>query len=81
MGLCAGGYFGAREVQFEMGTPLQVHGQRDLGFFPGVARGAVFPGFDYNSMRGCKGFILFIPSFFICLYLLVLLICCLSCFC
>lgn len=55
MGLCAGGYFGAKEVQFEMGTPLQVHGTRDLSFFPGIAKGTVFPGFDYASMRGCKG--------------------------
>jgi biotin--protein ligase len=57
--LCAGGYFGAREVQFEMGTSLEVHGQRDLAFFPGVARGAVFPGFDYKSMRGSTGVFLF----------------------
>lgn len=63
LGICAGGYFGASEVQFEKGTPLEVCGPRDLKFFPGVARGCVYPGFEYKSLRGSRGKILFFVSF------------------
>ena len=35
LGICAGGYFGCAEVEFDKGGPLEVVGKRDLGFFPG----------------------------------------------
>lgn len=44
LGLCAGAYFGCSRVVFEPGTPLEVVGDRELAFFPGIARGAAFPG-------------------------------------
>jgi len=44
LGLCAGAYYGCARVVFEPGTPLEVVGDRELAFFPGVARGAAFPG-------------------------------------
>ena len=31
---------------------LEVVGDRELSFFPGVARGAVLPGFDYQTEAG-----------------------------
>jgi biotin--protein ligase len=52
LGLCAGGYYAASRVEFEPGTPLEVVGDRELAFFPGVARGAAFPGFDYQTEAG-----------------------------
>jgi glutamine amidotransferase-like uncharacterized protein/biotin transporter BioY len=52
LGLCAGGYFASSRVEFELGTPLEVAGPRDLAFFPGAAVGAVAPGFDYGSEAG-----------------------------
>lgn len=44
LGLCAGAYYGCARVVFEPGTPLEVVGDRELAFFPGIARGAAFPG-------------------------------------
>lgn len=55
VGFCAGGYFGSGRVEFAQGDPsLEVTGNRDLQFFPGVARGPVFDGFKYNSEKGAK---------------------------
>jgi glutamine amidotransferase-like uncharacterized protein len=44
LGLCAGAYYGSSRVVFEPGTPLEVIGDRELAFFPGIARGAAYPG-------------------------------------
>lgn len=55
LGLCAGGYYGAATVEFAKGDPvLEVIGSRELNFYPGVARGPVFPGFQYKSNVGGK---------------------------
>lgn len=55
LGLCAGGYYGASHVQFSVGDPvMEVVGPRELNFYPGVARGPVFQGFQYNSNAGAK---------------------------
>ena len=55
LGLCAGGYYGSAAVEFAKGDPiLEVTGPRELGFFPGIARGPVFPGFQYRSNSGGK---------------------------
>ncbi|KAI8888267.1 class II aaRS and biotin synthetase [Backusella circina FSU 941] len=54
LGLCAGAYFGAKEIEFEVGTPYQVKGPRQLGFFPGLVRGCMYPGFKYNSDQGAR---------------------------
>lgn len=53
LGLCAGGYYGASEVEFEKNNPaLQVCGSRELQFFPGKARGTVLPGLQYKNHQG-----------------------------
>lgn len=52
LGLCAGAYFACKRVEFEVGTPLEVKGDRELAFYPGVARGSLFPGFTYESEEG-----------------------------
>ena len=55
LGLCAGGYYGASRVEFSLGDPLlEVVGPRELNFYPGVARGPVFPGFCYDSNAGAR---------------------------
>ncbi|KAL2259356.1 hypothetical protein VTK26DRAFT_6993 [Humicola hyalothermophila] len=55
LGFCAGGYYGSRRCEFEVGNPsLEVVGNRELGFFPGTCRGGAFKGFDYRSERGAK---------------------------
>jgi len=53
LGLCAGGYYGSSEVEFEKEDPvMSVCGARELGFFPGKARGTILPGFQYENHEG-----------------------------
>ncbi|AEO64392.1 uncharacterized protein THITE_2110501 [Thermothielavioides terrestris NRRL 8126] len=55
LGFCAGGYYGCRRCEFEVGNPeLEVVGSRELAFFPGTCRGGAFKGFQYHSERGAK---------------------------
>ncbi len=52
LGICAGAYFASGSVSFEPGTDLEVFGERHLKFYRGVAAGAAYAGFDYESERG-----------------------------
>ncbi|CAX40525.1 biotin: apoprotein ligase [includes: biotin-[methylmalonyl-coa-carboxytransferase] ligase (ec 6.3.4.9); biotin-[propionyl-coa-carboxylase [atp-hydrolyzing]] ligase (ec 6.3.4.10) (holocarboxylase synthetase) (hcs); biotin-[methylcrotonoyl-coa-carboxylase] ligase (ec 6.3.4.11); biotin-[acetyl-coa-carboxylase] ligase (ec 6.3.4.15)], putative [Candida dubliniensis CD36] len=55
LGFCAGGYFGAARCEFEVGSPtMEVTGPRELGFFPGTAKGCAFKGFKYESRAGAR---------------------------
>jgi biotin---protein ligase len=55
LGLCSGGYYGSSRVEFMEGVQgMEVVGGRELGFFPGIARGIAYPGFEYNSERGTR---------------------------
>lgn len=55
LGFCAGGYFGSKRVEFEVGNPaIEVSGPRELGFFPGTCRGSAFKGFEYGTHAGGK---------------------------
>lgn len=55
-GICAGGYYGAKEVRFYLGeASKQIVGERELAFWPGACEGPTFPGFEYNSERGARG--------------------------
>ncbi|GAA6043803.1 hypothetical protein JCM8097_007718 [Rhodosporidiobolus ruineniae] len=54
LGICAGAYYACADIAFEVGTPLEVVGERELRFFPGSCRGTVFPGFQYDSDAGAR---------------------------
>lgn len=55
IGFCAGGYYGSRKCEFEVGNrPLEVIGERELAFFPGIDRGGAFSGFVYHSEKGAR---------------------------
>ncbi|CAK3916813.1 Biotin-- ligase [Lecanosticta acicola] len=55
LGLCAGGYYGSGRCEFEIGKkPMEVAGDRELAFFPGVCRGLAFEGFVYQSEAGAR---------------------------
>ncbi|QRV98860.1 biotin-[acetyl-CoA-carboxylase] ligase [Ceratobasidium sp. AG-Ba] len=54
LGICAGAYFGSSRVEWEVGTPLEVVGDRALKFFPGTCRGCAYPGFEYESEKGAQ---------------------------
>lgn len=55
LGLCAGGYYGSKRCEFEVGNKeMEVIGSRELGFFPGTCRGGAFKGFQYKSESGAR---------------------------
>lgn len=55
LGLCAGGYYGSARCEFEVGKKgMEVAGDRELAFFPGICRGLAFPGFVYASEAGAR---------------------------
>lgn len=54
LGICAGAYFASARVEWEVGTRLEVVGDRALGFFPGTSRGCAYPGFVYESEAGAR---------------------------
>ncbi|CAK9437650.1 uncharacterized protein LODBEIA_P20280 [Lodderomyces beijingensis] len=54
MGFCAGGYYASARCEFEVGTPLEVSGPRELKFYPGTSRGCAFKGFQYESQVGAR---------------------------
>nr|POE94225.1 biotin--protein ligase [Quercus suber] len=55
LGLCAGGYYGSTRCEFEVGRKeMEVVGDRELAFYPGVCRGLAFPGFVYHSEAGAR---------------------------
>ncbi|KAI8379644.1 biotin-protein ligase [Radiomyces spectabilis] len=55
LGICAGAYYGCATIEFEKGRPyMEVCGSRELGFFPGLSRGSMFPGFVYNTEHGAR---------------------------
>lgn len=56
LGLCAGGYYGSAEIEFEKGHVLEVCQERELRFFSGIARGPIYGlgQFCYRSENGSK---------------------------
>ncbi|KAL2834238.1 biotin-protein ligase [Aspergillus cavernicola] len=55
LGFCAGGYYGSKHCEFEVGDKtMQVIGDRELGFYPGTCRGCAFRGFVYHSEAGAR---------------------------
>ncbi|KAI1211429.1 biotin-protein ligase [Annulohypoxylon truncatum] len=55
LGFCAGGYYGCKKCEFEVGNKaMEVVGFRELAFFPGTCRGGAFKGFQYHSEKGAR---------------------------
>lgn len=54
LGLCAGSYYAATDVEFDKDGPLKVVGSRELGFFKGKAVGPVLATYDYKSRSGSR---------------------------
>lgn len=54
IGFCAGGYYGASRCEFQVGTPMEVSGPRELGFYPGTKAGCAYSGFLYESHQGAR---------------------------
>ncbi|KAG8801764.1 biotin holocarboxylase synthetase [Serendipita sp. 398] len=54
LGICAGAYFASGRIEWEIGTPLEVQGERPLKFFPGLSKGCMYPGFQYDTEIGAR---------------------------
>ena len=56
LGICAGAYYGCGQVEFEKGTDLEVMEKRELNFFPGIAKGALYEtgSFCYKTEKGAR---------------------------
>jgi biotin---protein ligase len=55
IGLCAGGYYASSKCEFMQGDRvMEVVGDRELKFFPGICRGLAFNGFKYQSEAGAR---------------------------
>lgn len=53
--MCAGAYYGSKRCEFEVGDKtMEVVGDRELAFYPGICRGGAFPGFVYHSEAGAR---------------------------
>jgi biotin---protein ligase len=62
LGFCAGAYFASGRVEWEIGTPIEVQGDRPLKFFPGPSHGCAYPGFQYESERGARSVSIALPE-------------------
>lgn len=54
LGICAGSYYAGAFVDFAKNTPLEVQGERELAFFPGIVKGPVLAQYDYLSQKGAR---------------------------
>lgn len=55
-GICAGAYYGCKQVEFDRGYPLEVCEERELCFFNGKAVGPAYGKgtFEYGSEKGAR---------------------------
>lgn len=66
LGICAGGYYGSANIEFEQNGPLEIIAERELKFFPGIARGPAYGlrKFNYKSKKGAQiAKLNFVPPF------------------
>jgi len=54
LGICAGSYYAGAYVEFAIGTPFEVLGDRELAFFSGIVRGPFLAPYDYKSESGAR---------------------------
>ncbi|HCR37253.1 MAG TPA: biofilm PGA synthesis protein PgaB [Opitutae bacterium] len=54
LGICAGSYYAGERIEFARGEPIEVIGDRELAFFPGLVRGPILAPFVYGSHAGVR---------------------------
>lgn len=52
LGICAGAYFAAKQIEFALGSSIEVNQERTLKFYEGTASGPVFADFEYHTQKG-----------------------------
>ncbi len=56
LGICAGAYYSADRIAFALGDEnLEVTGERELKFFPGLVSGPTYSGFDHTNTNNHNG--------------------------
>lgn len=56
IGICAGAYYSADRIEFAKGdAELEVTGERELKFFPGLVIGPTYEGFDHRQTQNIDG--------------------------
>jgi biotin--protein ligase len=58
LGFCAGAYYGSKQVEFALKTPMEVVGERELAFFPGLCKGPALAPWDDQSNAGARAALL-----------------------
>lgn len=52
LGICAGAYYAGDRLEFAKGDPeLEVTGERELKFFPGLISGPTYAGYDHRDIN------------------------------
>ncbi len=54
LGFCAGSYYSGNQIDFSKGTSIEVQGERELAFFPGIVRGPLLAPYDYVTRSGAR---------------------------
>ena len=55
LGICAGSYYAGNKVEFSLDNHHhKISEYRELGFFSGVVKGPMYPGFSYSRSTGVK---------------------------
>lgn len=52
LGICAGAYYAASSILFNINTSNEIKGKRPLKFFEGIAQGPVLQPYFYNEPKG-----------------------------
>lgn len=56
LGICAGAYYAADRIEFAKDDPaLEVIGDRELKFYPGLVEGPTYKGFDHRDVKNTAG--------------------------
>jgi biotin--protein ligase len=56
LGICAGAYYSADRIAFAVGdSDLEVTGERELKFFPGLVSGPTYSGYDHRDTSNYAG--------------------------
>lgn len=56
LGICAGAYYSADRIEFAKGDEdLEVTGERELKFYPGLVEGPTYSGFDHRNTANTAG--------------------------
>lgn len=54
LGFCGGAYYAGANVEFALGTNIEINRSHELAFFPGTIVGPILAPFDYQTQNGAR---------------------------